>query len=183
MSVIDLIKFNISVRKSDFLLEPQIYNTIMLNPDFNLGSIDNQMLQKISSKSFVSDKLIFNRIHGLDCILNGINFATGKKYNNFDNVLSYKYFFVSFYIVGGQVFSDGNHRTALYYLQSKEIQPEKSIKIIKLIDTVIRKINLSWDQIHEFVQILIDNLAFIKETKNISLQIDQLINNAEKMFI
>jgi hypothetical protein len=112
-------------------------------------------------------------------MLNGINFMTGKKYENFDNVIAHKSFFVAFYIVCAQVFSDGNHRVALEYLKSQGLDHEKSVQIIKMIDVVRRKTNLSWETIHQFIQILINNIMLVKKSHHV----DDLVTQFEKFLI
>lgn len=180
ITTIDFVKSNLSIRKSSFTDCASVYNTIMLDPNLSIKSIDNKMLQKISSKSFVTSQLTSNitnksnRLEGLDCMLNGINFLTGVIFKNYSKVIQYKYFFISLYILAGQVFSDGNHRVVLEYLQTLGFDQIKSTKILNTIDSIRRRTNLDWDSIHGFIQNLIDNIVLIKGEIDLVKELDLL---------
>ena len=85
-------------------------------------------------------------------------------------------FIISCYIIVGQIFSDANHRVVLKYLDSIGFSYSKSIKYIEMIDNARRTKNLSWEDIHDFIQILISNIILVQGE-------DELNEKIEKMFI
>jgi hypothetical protein len=124
-----------------------------------IRTIDLQTLELISSKSFVKQGTIINRLEGLECILNNINFLTGKKYNNIENMKPrIRHVLIAYYILAGQVFSDGNHRVTIEYLKSHNFRNEQIEKIIYEIDMNRRNI-VSWENIHDYIQHSIDILS------------------------
>ena len=141
------------------------------------NALDN-ILYRISSKSFddITGKIISNRVCGLHCILAGINYKTGKKFNNINWVQGLKHFLIALYIISGQVFSDGNHRTSYQYLISIGTDKEKAVRTIKMIDTCGKKKQIDWSNIHEFIQKLINNLTEIISDKNEQLVFEKIEN-------
>jgi hypothetical protein len=163
-TAVDFVKANITIRKSSFSDNPQLFISILSSK--SIDSYDSMMLKNISSKSFNinNNNYIVNRVQGLDCLLNGINFITGKKFTSFYLVSQSKIhpFIISCYILAGQVFSDGNHRVVMEYLHLTGHSYSKSIKYIEMIDNARRTKYLSWENIHEFIQTLISNIVDIQ---------------------
>lgn len=142
------------------------------------------IIYKLSSKSFdTSNTLIINntnRLAGLNCLLSNINYKTGKLFNNIKYVEKYKYFFVSLYILAGQVFSDGNHRVCYEYLISQGIDDIKVSRIINMIDLFCRNNKkICWENLHEFIQKIIDNLITVVDFRNEK----SLLEKIENIFI
>jgi hypothetical protein len=157
---VDFVRANITIRKISFFNNPKLFNSIIFSD--SIESYDSKMLENISSKSFIMNGYIVNRIKGLECLLNGINFETGERFVNFDLVKNEHPFIISCYILAGQVFSDANHRVVLEYLNSLGYSFSKSIKYVEKIDSTRRTKNLSWENIHDFIESLISNILDIK---------------------
>lgn len=197
-NIFDFIKTNIIIRKNEitspekkphyidsecFVLLESIEKSNINFKDFLVEKNFN-IIYKLSSKSFdTSNTLIINntnRLEGLNCFLLNINYKTGKLFNNIKYVERYKYFFVSLYILAGQVFSDGNHRVCYQYLISHGINNVKVSRIIDMIDLFYRSNkNICWENLHEFIQKIINNLVMEVDLKNENL----LLEKIEKIFI
>ena len=184
---IDFIRANIKIRENEISFSnPTQYNLNsrclnLLSSTFDsiniFDSIDNDILYRISSKSFYDpNKIISNRILGLQCILTGINFTTGKQFDNISFIKQYKYFIVAIYLIAGQIFTDGNHRVCQQYLNYQGFPYDKSINIIKIIDNCRRIQTIDWENIHEFIQKIINNLAKIITNKNENLILEKIEN-------
>jgi hypothetical protein len=176
---IDFVRCNLSIRKEHFEDCINIYNSIMLDKNLSIKSINNTMLEKISSKSFPSSNIKqfkSNRVEGLECMLHGINYITGKKFKGYDLscITKYNYFFISLYILAGQVFSDGNHRVTIEFLQTQGFDYPKALQTINQIDLIRRKTSLDWDSIHNFIQVLINNIIAVKDEIDLTKQLDSI---------
>lgn len=172
-TAIDFVKANVTIRKDSFIECPKLFNSIVFSQSIELVTKDLEMLKKISSKSFVNG-LVTNRVQGLECLLEGKNFITGIKYKHFDLASHAHPFIISCYILAGQVFSDGNHRVVFEYLTSQGFEFAKSIKYIQMIDHCRQTKNLSWENIHEFIQILISNIVAVKGEIELSKKIENM---------
>ncbi len=170
-TAIDFVKANIIIRKDSFASNPKLFNSIVFAK--SIESYDLEMLEKISSKSFVNG-YVTNRVQGLESLLQGINFLTGMEFKYFDKVSHSHPFIISCYILAGQVFSDGNHRVVLEYLNSQGFDFEKSIKYIQMIDCCRRNKDLSWENIHQFIQTLITNIFVVKGENELNKKIESL---------
>lgn len=171
-TAVDFVKANTIIRKKSFISNPSLFNSIIYSNC--IDSYDSTMLEKISSKSFVSKDHVINRIQGLECLLNGINFETNEKFKHFNSVAHAHPFIITCYILAGQVFSDGNHRVVLEYLQTIGFSFDKSIKYIQMIDNARRNKNLDWENIHEFIQTLISNIVVVKGEIELNKKIENM---------
>lgn len=106
-----------------------------------------------------------NKVEGLEYMTNGYNYLTKKKYVGYDLASKYKYFFVSFYILSGQVFPN-SHQYVLNYLESEGFSSNKCDQIIKTIDNIKKNVSLDWATTHDFIQKLINNIISVNDTKN-----------------
>ena len=189
IDVCDFIKINIEIRTyeitgiKDYNLNKNCLNLLTLNNSSLLNTINStnpdnyDIIYRLSSKSFETpSRIISNRIDGLACILSNINYMTGYKFNNIKYVEKYKYFFVSFYILAGQVFSDGNHRVCYHYLLTQPINKDRISGIIGSIDSCRRHKNIYWDNLHEFIQKLIDNLGLVIGHRDEKLLLEKIEN-------
>ncbi len=172
-TVIDFVKSNLIIRKESFS-NPNLFNAIVFSKSIN--SYNLEMLKEISSKSIVdsSTNTIINRLEGLECLLNGKNFITKEKFKHFNSVTHAHPFIIGCYILAGQIFSDGNHRVVLEYLQSTGLSFLKSVKYIEMIDHARRNKNLSWENIHEFIEILISNIFVVKGEIELNKKIENM---------
>jgi len=170
-TAIDFVKANIMIREELFC-DPVLFNAVRSYESIDSLSEDLEMLQKISSKSF-NNKYIINRLKGLDQLLNGINFKTGTLFKDFDLVTSTHPLIISCYILAGQIFSDGNHRVVFKFLESQGLTFDKAAKYIKMIDNARINKNLSWDNIHDFIQLLISNIITVKD-KSLNQKIENM---------
>ena len=195
-SLEDFIKANIKIRenevtnelKKQYHIDMRCLNLMKFIDNFEnsnrsdisdiINNLDYDILYRISSKSFSNPgTIISNRILGLKSILECINFTTGRLYENILHVLPYRYFLVSFYLIAGQIFSDGNHRVCQQYLMiCHSFSYDKSIGIIKMIDSCRKHKLIDWSNIHDFLQKFIDNLARIITEKNESIILEKIEN-------
>lgn len=83
-----------------------------------------------------------DRLISLEKFLSGINCKTNKPISWFHDVnIKYRVTLTACYIINAQVFSDGNHRTALQYLENSGLFDEGiSIKLIDQIKSARYKI-------------------------------------------
>lgn len=187
--IVYFIKTNIKIRTceitgtKEYNLNKDCLNLLTLNNISLLNTIDSNnpdnynIIYRLSSKSFETPyKIISNRLNGLGCILSNINYITGIKFNNIKYVEKFKYFLVSFYILAGQVFSDGNHRVCYEYLLTQGINKNRISCIIGTIDTCRIHKQINWDNLHVFIQKLIDNLDFVITQKDDNLLLEKIEN-------
>lgn len=185
----DFIKTNIEIRENEIWSVNQykysinkncqklLYSDNLLNINFLTNPDNYDLIYRISSKSFENPTtMISNRLVGLSCMLNGINYFTGMDFENIKYVQKYKYFLVSFYILAGQVFSDGNHRLCYNYLLSQNIDKNRISSIIGTIDLCRRHKNIDWNCIHDFIQTLINNLFFILNQRDENILVEKIEN-------
>jgi hypothetical protein len=171
-TAVDFVRTNITIRKSSFSTNPQLFDSIIFSD--SIDSYNLEMLKNISSKSFIGNGYIVNRLKGLEYLLNGLNFKTGEKFKNFDLVKHAHPFIISCYILAGQVFSDANHRVVMQYLNSMGYSYSRSIKYIEMIDNARRTKCLSWENISEFVQTLISNIVYVEGDIEINKKIENM---------
>lgn len=195
INICDFIKANIEIRKceltgiKDYNINKKCLNLltennssllslINTNNPYNPYNPDNfDIIYRISSKSFEStSRIISNRLEGLSSMLVNINYKTGDKFNNIEYVEKYKYFLVSFYIVAGQIFSDGNHRVCYQYLLYQGLTIDKISRIIKTIDLSRRNKYIDWNNLHDFIQKLIDNLISIINQRDENILLEKIEN-------
>ena len=160
--------YSIDHKCVNLLFKTTSIRNALICDDTNNNIINNDILYRISSKSFSNPNGLFeNRIKGLDDLLNNINFTTRQKFINIDDLeLSFKWLIVSFYIIAGQVFSDGNHRSCCQYLLSQGFTHIKVSNIIKRIDYYIYISGIEWSNIHIFIQKLIDKIISLSICEN-----------------
>lgn len=190
-NICDFIKLNIETRKAELdvtkkqnhYIDEKCFNLLSLDNDTLLNRIsltnsDNfDIFYKISSKSFDTPFIIIsNRIEGLNCLLSNINYESKIKFENIDYVSKYKYFLITFYILAGQVFSDGNHRVCHQYLLANGIEEIKILNIIRTIDSCRRYRIIDWNNLHEFIQKLINNLVLIVTQRDESIIMEKIEN-------
>lgn len=190
----DFIITNIKIRKDELLIKNQKNYYLNSNclkllddkilPQIDLDFINNtnnfDIIYRLSSKSFLEPYLLeSNRLEGLYCMLDNINYQTKLFYKNINFVKKYKYFLIAFYIVAGQIFTDGNHRVAFHYLISTGIDEKKASNTVKMIDSCCKYKKISWCNIHEFIQKLIDNLTLIINQNNENI----ILKKIENLFI
>lgn len=155
-------------------------NELSTNPYYLNHIVNEDLIYRLSSKSFQSNSNTkSNRLEGLNSILSGINYKLGYEFMNLKYIDKYKYYVVCLYVIGGQVFSDGNHRVCWYYLKSQNICETKIWNIIKSLDIFIKKHQIHWDNLHEVIQNFINNLYKIISNRND----DILIKKIENLFI
>jgi hypothetical protein len=189
INICDFIKANIEIRKyeltgiKDYNINKKCLNLLTENNSsllslINANNPDNfDIIYRISSKSFEStSRIISNRLEGLSSMLVNINYKTGDKFNNIEYMEKYKYFLVSFYIVAGQIFSDANHRVCYQYLLYQGLTIDKISRIIKTIDLSRRNKYIDWDNIHDFIQKLIDNLISIINQRDENILLEKIEN-------
>lgn len=187
INVIDFVRTNIQIRKYEIDISKQhsinknclkLLNSDKLsNDDFLTNPYNYDLIYRISSKSFETPtKIISNRLVGLSCMLDNINYITGIEYENINYVLKYKYFLVSFYILAGQVFSDGNHRVCCHYLLEQGIDKTRINNILGTIDLCRRYKNIYWNNLHEFIQKLINNLFFVLNQHDENVLVEKIEN-------
>lgn len=189
ISIYDFIKVNIKIRQNEITyVNPKLYNIdneclkLINLDDLSLSKIINNpenydIIYKISSKSFETPtKIISNRLEGLTDMLSNVNFITKIEFENIKYIQKYKYFLVSFYILAGQVFSDGNHRVCYQYLLTQGIDENKINSIIGTIDSFRRYKYIDWYNLHEFIQKLINNLVVVINQKNENLLLEKIEN-------
>lgn len=190
MEFISFIRFNINIRfdelnilnKLDYHIDEECVNLLNSNDLIILHKIHNNsdIFYKISSKSFnvIADRrnFVVDRLSGLNHLLNNLNFKTKNLFIGIEIVGKYKYFLISSYIIAGQIFTDGNHRTVIKYLKHNGYDCERINTIINLIDNVIISKNVRWDNIHEFIQKLIDNIVHVINTNCENLLVEKIEN-------
>jgi len=64
IKTVDFVKENITIRKSSFSNNHKLFNSILLSE--SIYSYNSIILQNISSKSFIGDAFITNRLEGLE---------------------------------------------------------------------------------------------------------------------
>jgi hypothetical protein len=170
-TAVDFVRANITIRESSFSTNHELFESIMFLDSIN--SYNSEMLKTISSKSFRNNSFV-NRLEGLEYLLNGLNFKTGEKFKYFDSVKNAHPFIISCYVLAGQVFSDGNHRVVLQYLNSIGYSYLRSIKYIEMIDNARRTKDLSWENIHDFIQKLLFNICCIQGEIEINKKIENM---------
>jgi hypothetical protein len=188
-NICDFIKTNIVIRKQEVTMTNFHYidkhclnllnlNNVSLLNKFSPTNPDNiDLIYKLSSKSFDSPStMISNRIDGLGCMLANINYSSGIEFTNINYVGKYKYFLITFYILAGQVFSDGNHRVCYQYLLANNIEKSKISNIIEIIDSCRRNKKIDWDNLHKFIQKIIDNMVLFITRRDENLILEKIEN-------
>lgn len=187
IDICDFIKTNIELRKNEIESSNQysinknclklLDSKNLLTVNFLINPDNYDLVYRISSKSFETPtKMISNRLIGLYCMLADVNFMTKIEFENIKYVQKFKYFFVSFYILAGQVFSDGNHRVCYHYLYECGINKNRISSIIGLIDICRRHKNIDWDNLHDFIQKLINNLFLIVSQRDDTILVEKIEN-------
>lgn len=155
-------------------------NELATNPYYMNHQINRDLIYRLSSKSFESNSNIkSNRIEGLNSILLGYNYKLDCEFINFKYINKYKYYIICLYVIGGQVFTDGNHRICWHYLKSQNICETKIWNIIKALDGFIKHSQVSWNNLHEVIQNFINNIYKIISNRND----DILLEKIENLFI
>lgn len=190
MNIAELIRFNINSRYCEiskpfqmpYYINEECLNLLNCN-DLTLLDMMNQNLNlfyRISSKScdFAGNNISFNtnRIEGLNNLINGVNFKTKLPFNNVAIFKKYHYFLIPVYIISGQIFTDGNHRTAIEYLTNLGYNSPRINLLVNLIDKCIKEKNVRWETVHEFIQKIIDNVACVIDNNNENLLIEKIEN-------
>jgi hypothetical protein len=188
-NICDFVRQNIKIRSVEitntkaYNINKKCISLLSLNNGDLLDIIDStnpdnfDIIYRLSSKSFDTPSVIIsNRIEGLNCMLSGINYTSGVEFENINHVSKYKYFLIVFYILVGQVFSDGNHRVCYNYLLSNKINEYKIEKIIGTIDSCRRYQQINWDNLHKFIQKLINNLVLIITQTNENIILEKIEN-------
>lgn len=137
----------------------------------NMLKFNQDIFCRISSKS-IGYK---NRLEGLNFMLKGQNFQSTKIYEQFEQLNKYKFLVVCYYIVVGQVFSNGNHRVGIEFLMSNHIDKLNATNIVNIMD-ISRNVNqIGWENIHDFIQIIIFKLVkMINEKINFMEKIENI---------
>ncbi len=156
-----------------------LLNILSLRPNINLLEIiDKDTIYRLSSKS-VEKILIMpnqclnvpeNRLEGLSYLLNGKNYQTGEYFKQIEKIIPYIHFVHVYYILVGQIFTDCNHRICFKYLSSKQIDKSDCEKIINIIDHVRKIKSIIWENLHMFVQIIINNIVKFIEFGEINIE-------------
>lgn len=189
INICEFIKTNIEIRQyeientKDYNINKNCLNLLNLD-DFTILNIINSnnpdnydLIYRLSSKSFENpNKIISNRLEGLTYMLSNMNYMTRIEFDNIKHVEKYKYFLISFYILAGQIFTDGNHRVCYKYLLNQGINKNRIHGIIKTIDLCRRYKNVDWNNIHEFIQKLINNLITVINIKNENILLEKIEN-------
>jgi hypothetical protein len=187
IDICDFIRINIEIRKNE-IENSKEYNinknclklldqNNLLNMSFLTNPDNYDLIYRISSKSFDAQSIIkSNRLVGLSCALANINYITGIEFENIRYIQKFKYFLISFYILAGQVFSDGNHRVCYHYLLKQGIDKNRISSIIGTIDLCRRHKNIDWDNLHDFIQKLINNLFYVINQRDENILIEKIEN-------
>ena len=149
----------------------------LLNISFLTNPDNYNLIYRISSKSFYNPTtMISNRLVGLSYMLVNLNYLTGTEFKNIKYVKKFKYFLITFYILAGQVFSDGNHRVCYHYLLEQGIDKNRISRILCSIDSCRRHTNIDWSNLHDFIQKIINNLFHIINEKEENLLLEKIEN-------
>lgn len=187
IDICDFIRTNIEIRKNE-IVNSKEYNinknclklldpNNLLNISFLTNPDNYNLIYRISSKSFDTPTImISNRLVGLSYMLANINYFTGIEFENISYVQKFKYFLIAFYILAGQVFSDGNHRVCYHYLLEQGIDKNKISSIIGTIDLCRRHKNIDWDNLHDFIQKLINNLLYVINQRDENILLEKIEN-------
>ena len=160
-----------------------LLNVMLLRPNINLLKImDKDILFRLSSKSVENfligpnQNIIENRLEGLYYLLNGKNYQTNKYYKQIEKIISYIHIIHVSYILIGQIFTDRNHAVCFKYLLSKQISKSECEKIINQIDYARQIKLIVWENLHEFIQIIINNIVKLVELgeNNIAEKIENI---------
>ena len=185
--IFDFIRINIKIRNneiensSEYNINKNCLKLLdqhnLLNMSFLTNPDNYNLIYRISSKAFdTSTMIISNRLVGLSYMLANTNYITGIEFENIKHVQKFKYFLISFYILAGQVFSDGNHMVCYYYLLEQGIDENKISNTIGTIDLCRRQKNIDWLNLHDFIQIFINNLFYVINKRDENMLLEKIEN-------
>ena len=106
------------ILKSDFMLQEDNINYNYGNENYTKKTLNISFTPTIMKK-YLFEKGI-NRLHTFNYLINSSLFSDPKNY--FESNIDLKDIYLAILLVVIQVFSDGNHRSAKYYLQSQNIK-------------------------------------------------------------